>query len=165
MRQRSEIAAGADGAFFGNDRIDPPVEHFTKQLDDLATDSAQAEREDVRAQQHHRAHLRLRKRISNSTGVTADEVRLKLAQFFARNADLSELANYKLPGTRTYFLPVFCGGGITSLCCAQAPNPKAVTRRATIMILFNSFNLSRLLSQQVAPVCLGREEQGSNAFS
>ena len=92
MRQRSEIAAGADGAFFGNDRIDPPVEHFTKQLDDLATDSAQAEREDVRAQQHHRAHLRLRKRISNSTGVTADEVQLKLAQFFARNADLSELA-------------------------------------------------------------------------
>src|SRR5262249_16625822 len=63
------------------------------------------------------------------------------------------------------YAPFFCGGGITSLCCAQAPSPKAVTRTATIMILFNSFNLSRLLSQQVAPVCLGREEQGSNAFS
>ena len=32
------------------------------------------------------------------------------------------------------------------------------------MIVFKSFNLSRLLSQQVAPVCLGRELQGSNAF-
>jgi hypothetical protein len=32
------------------------------------------------------------------------------------------------------------------------------------MIVFKSFNLSRLLSQQVAPVCLGREVQGSNAF-
>jgi hypothetical protein len=32
------------------------------------------------------------------------------------------------------------------------------------MIAFKNFNLSRLLSQQVAPVCLGRELQGSNAF-
>jgi hypothetical protein len=35
---------------------------------------------------------------------------------------------------------------------------------ATIMIVLNNFNLSRLLSQQVAPVCLGRELWGSNAF-
>ena len=32
------------------------------------------------------------------------------------------------------------------------------------MIVFNSFNLSRLLSQQVAPVCLVREPGGRNAF-
>jgi hypothetical protein len=32
------------------------------------------------------------------------------------------------------------------------------------MTVFNSFNLSRLLSQQVAPVCLGTEQPGSNAF-
>jgi hypothetical protein len=32
------------------------------------------------------------------------------------------------------------------------------------MITFKIFNLSRLLSQQVAPVCLGRELQGSNVF-
>jgi hypothetical protein len=32
------------------------------------------------------------------------------------------------------------------------------------MITFNSFNLSRLLSPQVAPVCLGGEPRGSNAF-
>ncbi len=32
------------------------------------------------------------------------------------------------------------------------------------MIVFNSFNLSRLLSPQVAPVCLGGELRGSNAF-
>ena len=64
------------------------------------------------------------------------------------------------------YLPVFPIGGVTtSLCCAQAPSPKAVTITATIMIVFNSFNLSRLLSPQVAPVCLGREQRGSNAFS
>jgi hypothetical protein len=50
------------------------------------------------------------------------------------------------------------------LCCAQAPSPKAVTRTATTMIVFNSFNLNRLLSLQVAPVCLGRSQRGSNAF-
>ena len=32
------------------------------------------------------------------------------------------------------------------------------------MISLKNFNLSRLLSQQVAPVCLGRELQGSNVF-
>jgi hypothetical protein len=32
------------------------------------------------------------------------------------------------------------------------------------MMIFNSFNESRLLSPQVAPVCLGRELRGSNAF-
>jgi hypothetical protein len=32
------------------------------------------------------------------------------------------------------------------------------------MITLKNFNLSRLLSQQVAPVCLGGELQGSNVF-
>src|SRR5438093_12018586 len=91
MRKRREMAAGADGAFFRNDRIDPPVEHFTKQLDDLATHSAQAEREDIRAQQHHRAHLRLRQPISSSTRVATHKVQLKLKQFVAPNPNVSEL--------------------------------------------------------------------------
>jgi len=39
-----------------------------------------------------------------------------------------------------------------------------VTKKHTTMILFNSFNPNRLLSSQVAPVCLGRELEGSNAF-
>ena len=50
----------------------------------------------------------------------------------------------------TYF-PDF-GAGVTtsSFFCAQAPSPKAVTSTATIMIIFTNFNLSRLLSEQVA---------------
>ena len=39
-----------------------------------------------------------------------------------------------------------------------------MAKTATIMITLKNFNLSRLLSQQVAPVCLGRELQGSNVF-
>jgi len=68
-------------------------------------------------------------------------------------------------GHRLYFALVFpAGGGATSLCCAQAPSPNAVTVTATIMIIFKNFNPSRLLSSQVAPVCLGGETWGSNAF-
>src|SRR5260370_21086578 len=67
-------------------------------------------------------------------------------------------------GYSIYF-PVDAGAGATtSLCCAQAPSSKAVTRTATIMIIFRNFNLSRLLSSQVAPFRLGGEPTRSNAF-
>ena len=79
MRQRREIAAGAYGAFFRNDGIDAPIEHFTKQLDDLATDPTQAKRKNIRAQQHHRARLGLGQWISNAASMAADKVQLKLA--------------------------------------------------------------------------------------
>src|SRR6059058_5938393 len=70
----------------------------------------------------------------------------------------------QIAGNRVYF-PVFPIGGVTtSLCCAQAPSPNPVTRTATTIIIFKSFNPSRLLPSQVAPVCLGRETEGSNAF-
>jgi hypothetical protein len=61
-----------------------------------------------------------------------------------------------------YFLAV--GGGGASLVCAQAPSPKALAITTAIMITFKNFNLYRLLSQQVAPVCLDRELPGGNAF-
>src|SRR6266511_1597861 len=43
-------------------------------------------------------------------------------------------------------------------------SPNAVTKTAITTIIFKNFNPNRLLSQQVAPVCLGREPRGSNAF-
>jgi hypothetical protein len=50
----------------------------------------------------------------------------------------------------TYF-PDFGAGVITSsFFCAQAPSPKEVASTATSMIIFTNFNLSRLLSEQVA---------------
>src|SRR5258708_176228 len=64
------------------------------------------------------------------------------------------------------YFPVGAGGGgvTTSLCWVQAPSPKAVSSMAMIMIFFRNFNLSRLLSSQVAPVRLGGEPSRSNAF-
>ena len=73
-----------------------------------------------------------------------------------------DLASWANSPTRIYFLAV--GGGGASLVCAQAPSPKALAITTAIMITFKNFNLYRLLSQQVAPVCLDREQPGGNAF-
>jgi hypothetical protein len=75
---------------------------------------------------------------------------------------LGESAHNTQPAAVNYFLAV--GGGGASLVCAQAPSPKALAITTAIMITFKNFNLYRLLSQQVAPVCLGGELQGSNVF-
>src|SRR6266496_5332799 len=92
MGQRRQIAACAYRAFFRDHWTDAPVQHCAKQLDDLATDSTEAERQNIRPQHHHCPHLGLRQRISNSTGVAADKVQLKLTQFALRNSDVGELA-------------------------------------------------------------------------
>jgi hypothetical protein len=70
----------------------------------------------------------------------------------------------QIAAQRVYFPPFGAGGTTTSLCCAQAPSPNPVTKTAITTIIFKNFNLYRLLSQQVAPVCLGKELWGSNAF-
>src|SRR6266567_2315678 len=86
----------------------------------------------------------------------------KKARSKTRPGLLGEFAHNKQPAAVNYFLAV--GGGGASLVCAQAPSPKALAITTAIMITFKNFNLYRLLSQQVAPVCLGRELQGSNVF-
>jgi hypothetical protein len=75
---------------------------------------------------------------------------------------LGESAHNKTTSRWIYFLAV--GGGGASLVCAQAPSPKALAITTAIMITFKNFNLYRLLPQQVAPVCLDREQPGGNAF-
>ena len=92
MRERREIATGADRSFFGNDRMHAAIEHFAKHLDDFEADSAEAERENIGAQQHHGAHFRLGKRLADAAGVTAHKIELKIAQLFVRNAHVGEFA-------------------------------------------------------------------------
>ena len=66
---------------------------------------------------------------------------MEKGQAESRPGLLSQMAHNKLLGTGGYFAELFfCGGGITSLCCAHAPSPNAVTKKATTMIIFNSFN-------------------------
>src|SRR5215471_17373967 len=66
------------------------IEHLAEQVDDLATDSAEAEREHVRPQQHHCAHLRFAKWLANSAGMTADKVQLELPEFVLWDSNIGE---------------------------------------------------------------------------
>src|SRR5712691_1312328 len=91
MGERGEIATGTDRTFFGNDRTDAVVKHLTEHLDDLKTNAAQAQNKNISAEQHHRPHLRLRKRVADAASMTADEIELELAQFFGLNANIGEL--------------------------------------------------------------------------
>ena len=89
----------------------------------------------------------------------------KKGQAEKRPGLLSEIAQYKIAEQRIYFPPFGVGGTTTSLCCAQAPSPNAETKTAITTIIFKNFNLSRLLSQQVAPVLLRQGTKGKQCFS
>src|SRR6266700_5005439 len=92
MCERREIATGADGTFFWNDRMHAAVQHLAKHLNYLQPNTAEAERQHVCAQQHHRANLGLGQRLTNSAGVAANKIELKLGQRIALNANIRELA-------------------------------------------------------------------------
>src|SRR5260370_8761059 len=72
MRERREIAAGADRAFLRNDWVDAPVEHFAKHLDDFAADSAESQSNHVGPHNHHRPHLPLLNWIPTSASAPAN---------------------------------------------------------------------------------------------
>src|SRR5438552_16526924 len=92
MGKRCKVATRADRAFFRNNRVHTAVEHLAKQLDDIPTDSAEAERQHVRPEQHHCAHLGFGKWLANSAGVTTDKIQLKLPQFVVRHPNIGEFA-------------------------------------------------------------------------
>src|SRR5438093_12993256 len=92
MRKRREIAARADRAFFRNNGVHAAVEQLAKQLDDIPTDSAEAERQHIRPEQHHGAHFGFGKRFANSAGMTTDKVQLKLPPFVLRHSNIRAFA-------------------------------------------------------------------------
>src|SRR4030088_3079199 len=92
MSKRREIAASSDRSFLGHDRMDTAIQHFTKHVDDLATNSAEAEREHVGAQQHHGADFRLGECRADAAGMAANRIELKISQFVRRNAHVGEFS-------------------------------------------------------------------------
>src|ERR1700756_1512853 len=70
--------------------MDAAIEHLAEHLNDLGPNAAEAERKHVCAQQHHRANLRLRQRLTYSTGVAANKIELELIQGVARNPNVGE---------------------------------------------------------------------------
>jgi hypothetical protein len=57
MRQWGQVAARSNRALFWNDGPYPVIYHFHQKLDDLEANPAEAQRKNVRPQQHHGAHL------------------------------------------------------------------------------------------------------------
>src|SRR5215469_9599938 len=92
MCERREIATGAYRTLFWNDWVHTAIEHFAKHLNHLKANTAEAECEHVRAQQHHCAHFRLRKWLTDSAGVAANKVELKFTQGVAWNTNVREFA-------------------------------------------------------------------------
>src|SRR2546430_12549183 len=90
MRERSEIATGANRSFFGHDRINAAVQHFAKELDHLDSDAAETKREHVGAQENHRAHFRSRERLADAAAMAADKIELQLAERIRLNFDIGE---------------------------------------------------------------------------
>ena len=76
MRQGSKIAAGTDRSFLGNNRINLVIQHLAKELDHLESHATKTKRENVRAQENHRAHFRNRERFANAAGMAADKIEL-----------------------------------------------------------------------------------------
>ena len=56
------------------------------------SDSAETEREHIRPEQHHRAHLRFGERLADSAGVAANKIQLELPQVVVRDVNIREFA-------------------------------------------------------------------------
>ena len=76
MRQRSEIAAGANRSFLGDDRINASIQHLAEELDHFESHTAKTKSEHIGAQENHRAHLGNRERLANAAGMAADKIEL-----------------------------------------------------------------------------------------
>ena len=67
------------------------IQEFRHELEHLQPDAAETQREHVRAQGQHHAHLRFGKRGAHAAGVAADEIQLQLPQVATFDVDLGKL--------------------------------------------------------------------------
>src|SRR5439155_12034258 len=92
VRERGEIATGADRSLLGNERVNAAIQHLAEQLNHLESHTAKPEREDICTQENHRAHFRNRERLANPATMAADKVELQFAQRFRFNFDIGKFA-------------------------------------------------------------------------
>ena len=92
MRERREVAARADGPLLGNGRPEVGVEHRAEESRHVGARAREALRDDVRAEEHHRAHFALRERRTHAARVAADEIHLQRGELVARDRHLAQFA-------------------------------------------------------------------------
>ena len=92
MRQRREITARADAPLLRHDRPQIGVEHRAEQFRQYRARAGKSFGENIRAKQHHRAHLSPRQRSPDSNGMAAHKVDLQRRKFVGRDRDVAQFA-------------------------------------------------------------------------
>jgi hypothetical protein len=90
VRERREIAAGADRAAAGHERVHMRVQQIEQAIERAAANAGVALGEDVGAQRHHRAHRAPRQQLADAGRVAAQEVALQIAERVLRDLDFSQ---------------------------------------------------------------------------
>ncbi len=92
MRERREVAAGADRAARGHAWMDAGVEQRDQRFERLETNAGEPLREHVRAERHQRAHGGNRQRIADAGRVTSEQVELQRRELIGRDGDVGQRA-------------------------------------------------------------------------
>ena len=92
VRERGEVARGAQRTLLGDDRMHALVQHADQRFDQRSANAGIALRKRVCAQQHHGADGFFAERFADGDAVRQDQIFLKLRALVARNRDLRELA-------------------------------------------------------------------------
>ena len=90
MRERREIARGADRALRGNHRIDLVCEQREQSVDETLADAGKAARQRIDFQREDQPHDRIRQRLADPRSMRQQQVSLEQFQLFGRNARLRE---------------------------------------------------------------------------
>src|SRR5262245_48246823 len=92
MSERREVAAGADAAPAGNNRVYIVVEKIAQPFDHDRPHAGESFGKDVGAHQDQRPDFLLRERVADSRSMAADQVLLKLPQFGCADMNSSQLS-------------------------------------------------------------------------
>ena len=92
VRQRREVAAGADRAARRHHRVHAAVQQRDQQVERLEPDAGEPLGQHVGAQRHRRAHDGHRQRLADAGGMAAQQVDLQLRQRVVRDLHLGEVA-------------------------------------------------------------------------
>ena len=92
VRERGEVAARADRAARGHDRMHAGIEQRDERVERLDSDAGVALREHIRTQRHDRAHDRRRQRFADARGVAAQQIQLEAIELVGWNRDVGQRA-------------------------------------------------------------------------
>ncbi len=100
VRQRREIARGADGSLRGNHGQDVGIEQGEEGVDDERAHAGETSRQVVRLEQQHAPYERGRERFAHAARMAAHEVELQLPGLLRGNDAVGERAEARVDAVR-----------------------------------------------------------------